>query len=141
MHTDSNPDLANHILALASIVHETVGPGLDAGIYQQCLCIDLSKAGIPFAEHVPVPVQYNDATFDLGYVADLVVQNEVLVQIKAVEEFQPEDDQQLLTYLTFLPCHTGLMLNFNTVSFADDVRRNDKPKPGQFRPIIGTAFD
>lgn len=104
-------------------VHSIIGPGLSAADYQQCLCHELSKADMPSEEQVPLPIRYNGVEIESGFLADIVVQNEVLLEIKAVEQFTPLHDTELFTYLHFSTCRVGLLINFNTVSLTDGIRR------------------
>jgi GxxExxY protein len=116
-------DLAGRIIDLAMQVHGNTGPGLYAAAYQQCLCHELSRAGIAFQEHVPLPIRYGGAEIESGFLADVIVQNEVILHLKAVDEITPLHDTELFTYLTLSECRVGLMINFNTVSPADGIRR------------------
>jgi GxxExxY protein len=116
-------DLTHRIIGLAMKVHARMGPGLYESVYQRLLCHELSKAGIPFAQQVPLPILYEDIKINCGYRADIVVRNEVIVELKCVEHFHPVHDAQLLTYLRLSSCRIGLLLNFNTVSLTDGIRR------------------
>lgn len=124
MHADTIPDtdLADRIIELAMRVHSATGPGLFDSAYQHCLCIELSKAGIPFAEHVPLPLRYKGSVTESDFFADLIVGDEVLVGIKAVDEFTPLHDTEMFTYLHLSSCRAGLMINFNTISLTDGIR-------------------
>lgn len=115
--------LPDTIFDLAAKVHDIVGPGLDAPAYTKCLCIELEKAGIQFKTEVPIPIVYDGTILPLDYHADLVVENRVVVQVKAVDAFNAEHDQEIYTFVRMGHFPDGLLLNFNTVDLKDGVRR------------------
>lgn len=116
-------DLTYRIIGLAMRVHRRLGPGLLESVYHRCLCHELTQAAIPFAQQVRLPVQYDGIAIPAGYVADVIVDAAVILEIKAVEQFTPLHQAQLLTYLRLSGCRIGLLLNFNTVSLTDGIRR------------------
>ncbi len=116
-------DLTRRIIGLAMRVHRRLGPGLLESVYERCLCHELDKAGIPFQRQVSLPVLYDDMPLDCGYVADVIVDSRVILELKAVERTLPLHKAQLLTYLRLSPCRIGLLINFNTVSLTDGIRR------------------
>jgi GxxExxY protein len=83
----------------------------------------LFRAGIPFAQQVRLPIQYDDIEIESGYLADIVVNDEGILELKAVEHLTPLHDAQLLTYMWVGSCRIGLLINFNTVSLTDGIRR------------------
>lgn len=116
-------DLTYRIIGLAMRVHRALGPGLLEGVYQRCLCYELAKAEIPFADQVQVPIRYDGIEIESGYRADIVVREEVILELKSVEQLSPLHEAQLLTYLRLSGCRVGLLINFNTVSLTDGIRR------------------
>jgi GxxExxY protein len=116
-------DTSRQIIGLAMRVHRRLGPGLLESIYEACLCHELDRARIPHERQVPLPVLYDDARLDCGYRADIIVANEVIVEVKSVERMAPLHEAQLLTYLRLSTCRIGLLINFNTVSLTDGLRR------------------
>jgi GxxExxY protein len=118
-----NRDLTHRIIGLAMRVHRRLGPGLLESVYERCLCHELGKEGIAFQRQVPLPVPYDDILLDCGYIADVIVEGQVILELKAVERTQPLHEAQLLTYLRLSPCRVGLLINFNTVSLTDGIRR------------------
>ncbi len=116
-------DLTHRIIGLAMRVHRRLGPGLLKSVYERCLCHELDKAGIAFQRQVSLPVRYDDVLLDCGYVADIIVEGQVILELKAVERAQPLHEAQLLTYLRLSPCRIGLLINFNTVSLTDGIKR------------------
>ena len=116
-------DLTRRIVGLAMRVHSRLGPGLLESVYHQCLCYELSQAGLAFEQQVRLPIRYDDVEIESGYRADIVVGREVILELKSVEKFNPLYEAQLLTYLRLSSCRVGLLINFNTVSLADGIRR------------------
>ena len=116
-------NLTGRIIGLAMRVHRRLGPGLLESVYHQCLCYELSQAGIPFEQQVRLPIRYGDIEIEAGYRADVVVQDEVILEIKSVELISPLHEAQLLTYLRIGSFKVGLLINFNTVSLTDGIRR------------------
>ena len=116
-------DLTHRIIGLAMRVHRRLGPGLLESVYERCHCHELAKDGIAFQRQVPLPVPYDDILLDCGYIADIIVEGQVILELKAVERTQPLHEAQLLTYLRLSPCRVGLLINFNTVSLTDGIKR------------------
>jgi GxxExxY protein len=116
-------DLTYRIIGLAMRVHRHLGPGLLESVYETCLCYELKRNDIPFRRQVSLPVAYEDISMDAGYVADVIVADEVIVEIKSAEAIIPIHQAQLLTYMRFMPCHIGLLINFNTISLTDGIKR------------------
>ena len=116
-------DLTRRIIGLAMRVHTRLGPGLLESVYHRCLCHELSQAEIPFGQHVALPIRYDEIDLESGYLADIIVNNEVILELKSVERFSPLHEAQLLTYMRLSQCRIGLLINFNTVSLTDGIRR------------------
>ena len=116
-------DLTNRIIGAAMRVHRHLGPGLLESIYEACLCHELEKAAIPFQHQAPLPVIYDDVRLDCAYVADVIVAEQVILEIKSVERILPLHQSQLLTYLRLSPCRIGLTLNFNTTVLKNGIKR------------------
>lgn len=116
-------DLTGRIIGAAIRVHRRLGPGLLESVYAACLCHELAKETIPFKRQAPLPVIYDDVHLDCGYIADVVVDEQVILEIKSIEQILPLHQSQLLTYLRLTSCHIGLLLNFNTVMLRDGIKR------------------
>ncbi|MCY4062555.1 MAG: GxxExxY protein [Chloroflexi bacterium] len=115
-------DLTHEIIGAAMEVHSEMGAGLIEQIYENALCVELTKRGIRYQKQVRVPVQYKgEAVGDLY--ADLVVEGRVIVELKSVRELAPIHQAQLITYLKLSRIKTGLLINFNVVSLKKGVRR------------------
>jgi GxxExxY protein len=116
-------DLTEHIIGLAIEVHRTIGPGLLESVYDECLCDELTQAGIPFQRQVGVPVTYKGKTLPLGFRADILVADAVVVEVKAVAALLPAHDAQVLTYLRMSHIRVGLLTNFHATRLKDGLRR------------------
>ncbi len=101
------------IIGAAIEVHRHLAPGLLESAYEECLCHELHLRGIEFKRQVEVPVLYKGLKLDCGYKLDLIVQDEVILELKAVERILPVHEAQLLTYLRLTGMHVGLVINFN----------------------------
>jgi GxxExxY protein len=118
-----NSTLTHQIIGLAMRVHTRLGPGLLENIYEHCLCYEFDRVSLPYERQVNLPVVYDGTSLECGYRADVVVNREVLLEIKSVENLLPLHEAQLLTCLRLSPCRVGLLLNFNMVVLKDGIRR------------------
>jgi GxxExxY protein len=114
MNHDST--LTYKVIGLAMRVHRNLGPGLLESVYRRCLCHELRRAGIPFEQEVCLPIHYDGIDIDSGYRADIIVRDEVLLELKAVEHLVRLHEAQLLTYLRISRCRLGLLMKFNALS-------------------------
>ncbi|MCP4402489.1 MAG: GxxExxY protein [bacterium] len=115
--------LSKNIIGAAIEVHRELGPGLLESAYEICLCHELSLRKIPFAHQIPLPVQYKGVHLDCGYRLDILVDDLVIVELKAVQKLQPVDEAQLLTYLRLKKIWLGLLINFNVPVLKNGIRR------------------
>jgi GxxExxY protein len=102
------------IIGAAIEMHRQLGPGLLESAYEQCLCHELHLCGIPFMCQVDLPVSYKGLKLDCGYKIDVVVNDEVIVELKSIERILPVHEAQLLTYLKLSGKKVGLLINFNS---------------------------
>jgi len=102
------------IIGAAIEVHRQIGPGLLESAYEECLCHELHLRGLPFERQVALPVTYKGVKLDCVYKIDLIVQQEIVVELKAIEKLLPVHEAQLLTYLKISGKHVGLLINFNS---------------------------
>jgi GxxExxY protein len=109
-------ELTEKIIGAAIEVHRALGPGLLESAYEECLCRELNLRGIPFQRQVPLPVEYKGVKLDCGYRLDLIVEDEVILELKCVEHLLPVHDAQLLTYLKLTRKRVGLTINFNVAT-------------------------
>jgi len=101
------------IIGAAIEVHRHLGPGLLESAYEECLCHELHLRGLDFKRQVELPVLYKGLSLDCGYKIDLVVQEEVILELKSVEKRLPVHQAQLLTYMKLANKRVGLLINFN----------------------------
>ena len=111
------------IIGCAIDVHRQLGPGLLESAYEQCLCFELAKAGLAFERQKPVPVLYKEIKLDCGYRMDILVENEVVVELKTVESLNPVHQAQILTYMKFADKNTGLLINFYVSVLKNGLKR------------------
>ena len=111
------------IIAAAIEVHRALGPGLLESVYEECLCRELELRGTPFARQVPIPVEYKGVRSECGYRIDVLVHDEVVVEIKAVEAIHPVHQAQLLTYMKLSGKKVGLLINFCVPVLKDGIVR------------------
>jgi GxxExxY protein len=115
--------ITRQIIGAAIEVHKAVGPGLLESAYQACLAYEVLQRGLKAEEQVPLPVLYKDVRLDCGYRMDLLVEDSVIVEIKAVERLCPIHDAQLLSYLRIAHKQVGLLINFYIRVLKDGVKR------------------
>ena len=108
-----NNEISREIVDASYKVHTRLGPGLMEHVYQVCLQHELGKKGLNVESEVYLPVVYDNKVFDLGYRLDLLVENEVLVELKVVSQLLQVHKSQLITYLKLSNKKLGLLINFN----------------------------
>lgn len=116
-------DLTNKIIAAAMKVHSALGPGLLESTYHTCLLFELNETDLHVQHQVRLPVIYRNMTLDAGYRIDFLIENRIVVELKAVENLLPLHMAQLLTYLKLSGRPVGLLLNFNVVHFRTGIKR------------------
>lgn len=114
---------SGQVVNSAMKVHSKLGPGLLESVYEKCLVYELEKKGLVVSSQVGLPVKYEDMAFENGYKIDLLVQDSIVVELKAVETVRSIHKSQLLTYLKLSSLRIGLLINFNTVSLRDGIHR------------------
>ena len=115
--------LSNRVIGCAIEVHRTLGPGLLESAYRQCLAHELSLAGIRFTMEVPLPVRYKETLLDCGYRIDLLIESDLIVELKAVESLLPIHQAQLLSYMRLAKVPIGLLINFNVLKLTNGLKR------------------
>jgi GxxExxY protein len=115
--------LTEKVIGLAIEVHRTLGPGLLESAYEECLSYELRQAGLPHARQVPLPLIYKQVHLDCRYQIDLIVNQTLILEIKAVAQIHPIHEAQLLTYLRLTHLPVGLILNFHSVVLKEGIRR------------------
>lgn len=104
-------------------VHKALGPGLLESAYQKCLAYEMGKKMVEVRCEVPLPLQYEDVRIDVGFRADMIIENAVIVENKTVEKLAPIHEAQLLTYLKITGMPLGFLLNWNVVLMKDGIKR------------------
>ena len=127
-----NP-LTEQILAGAIEVHRVFGPGLIESVYMSCLQRQLRDRNLRFSYQRPVRLVYKGIPLDAGFRADLVVEDTVVVEVKAVATLADVHKAQVLTYVKLLDCPAGLLINFNVARLMDGVTRVINPKHARAR--------
>jgi GxxExxY protein len=116
-------ELSNKVLGCAIEVHRELGPGLLESTYEQCLAYELSRAKIPFKVQVELPVEYKEIRLDCGYRIDLLADDQLVVELKSVDQLMPIHEAQILTYMKLASVKVGLLINFNVTILTKGVRR------------------
>jgi GxxExxY protein len=123
-HRDDVPnDLTEAIIGAAIAVHRTLGPGLLESTYEACLVHELRERGLETERQKPLPVDYHGVHIDCGYRIDLLVENQVIVELKAVDRVLPIHEAQILSYVRLSKYKVGLLINFNVKLLRNGIRR------------------
>ena len=124
---DPIPDAVNEtsgvVVDAAFQVHKTLGPGLLESVYEECLLYELANRGLDVRRQVLVPLIYKELQFDYGFRIDLLVSDEVVVEIKALDAVLPVHLAQMLTYLEIAEKRVGLLINFNKTKIKNGIHR------------------
>ena len=116
-------EISGAVIDAAMKVHTALGPGLLESAYEGCLAHELGKRGHRVGKQVTLPVNYDGVTIDVGYRIDLLVDDGVIVELKAVDRLAPIHEAQLLTYLKLSGKKVGLLINFNVLHLRDGIKR------------------
>lgn len=116
-------NLTRSIIGSAIEVHKELGPGLLESTYEACLFYELNQKGYFVEKQKILPVKYKEIELEVGYRIDLLVENQVLIELKSVKEILPIHSAQLLSYLKISNLQIGLLLNFNETKLVDGVKR------------------
>lgn len=120
---DHHTSLTEKVIGCAIEVHRNLGPGLLEAIYETCLCHELTLAGINFVRQQKLPVLYKGEPVDCDLKIDIVVEQSLVLEVKAVQQVLSLHEAQLLTYLRVSGLSLGLLLNFNEVTMKQGIRR------------------
>jgi GxxExxY protein len=116
-------DLTQAIIGAAIEVHRRLGPGLLESAYRVCLAYELRKRGFQVLEEKPIPVVYDEVSLECGFRADLLVNQSVVVELKAKSAIHPVDKAQVLSHLRLMGLNVGLLMKFHEVKLIDGVHR------------------
>ncbi len=116
-------EISGVIVDAAFKIHSTLGPGLLETVYEGVLERELIRRGLRVRRQVSVPIRYDGLVFDEGFIADLIVEECIVVELKSVEQFHPVHAKQVLTYCRLLDFRLGLLINFGTALLKDGIKR------------------
>jgi len=116
-------EAAKQIVDAAFQVHTSLGPGLLESVYEVVLAYELEQRGLQVVRQQAIPVVYHDTGIEMGFRADLIVEDKVIVEIKSVEAIAPVHKKQLLTHLRLADKRLGLLINFNVALIKDGITR------------------
>jgi GxxExxY protein len=116
-------EAATHIVDVAFKIHSTYGPGLLESLYEAIMTCELKKRGVIVEYQQPIPVVHDNVRMGIGFRADLIVENKVVVEIKSIEVIAPVHKKQLLTYLRITDKRLGLLINFNVELIKNGITR------------------
>ena len=116
-------DITGQIIQACIKIHNHLGPGLFESIYEEVLCYELIKRDLIIQRQAPVPVFYDNLKMEIGFRADVIVENQVIVEIKSLETLAPVHKKQVLTYLRLTNTRIGLLINFNEELLKNGITR------------------
>jgi GxxExxY protein len=116
-------EIATEIVDAAFSVHSALGPGLLESVYEECLAFELSERDLSFERQLVVPINYKNHQIDTGLRVDFLVEDEVVLEIKAVEALVSVHTSQLLTYMKLADCRLGFLMNFNVALIKNGIHR------------------
>jgi len=116
-------EIANKVIGLAIEVHKSLGPGLLESAYKECLYYKIQQAGFSVEKEKPMPLVFEDVKLDIGYRIDILVENKLVVELKAVEVLNDVHLAQTLTYLKLGNFKLGLLINFNVALLKNGIKR------------------
>ena len=123
MDSVNENEISNKIIGCAIEVHKVLGPGLLESAYEECLAAEFNAQGLKYERQKPIPLIYRDVKLDCGYRLDFLVENKVIVELKAIEVVPPVAYAQLLTYLRLMDKRLGLLINFYVTYLRDGIKR------------------
>jgi GxxExxY protein len=115
--------ITREIIGKAIAIHRVLGPGLLESVYEYFLAHELRKGGFQVNQQKPIPVEYEGEKVDLGFRPDLIVNGEVIVEVKTVQKLAPIHEAQLLSYLRLANIERGLLINFHAYRLIDGIKR------------------
>lgn len=119
----TDDDLTYLIRGCIFNVYNKLGPGLFESVYEAALCHELDKAGLKYKRQQELPVYYDDIILDVAFRIDIFVEDSIVIEIKSVEEFSKVHYKQIITYLKLLNVSIGMLVNFNTDSIKENIKR------------------
>ena len=121
--TEREQWLTWQLMNIAISIHKTLGPGLLESVYEKCFCYELAKRNIPFVKQYSVQIIYDNICIDEGLRVDILVDNLIIVELKAQEDYHPVWEAQLLSYLKLTSKRLGYIMNFHVPLMKDGITR------------------
>lgn len=116
-------ELAKIAVDVCFKIHQQYGPGLFETVYEEIFCYEWSKSGIPYTRQQGVPLVHEQIKMDIGFRADIIIDNKLIIELKSIEALAPVHYKQLLTYLKLTNIKLGLLINFNVNLIKDGIHR------------------
>jgi GxxExxY protein len=116
-------EIGKQVVDISFQIHKALGPGLLESVYEKCFCYELTKRGIQFVTQKKVPIVYDSIIFEEGLRLDLLIEDLVIVELKAQENYHPVWEAQLLSYLKLTGKHLGYIINFTVPLIKDGIKR------------------
>ena len=116
-------DLAKQALDIAFKIHRELGPGLFESVYEEIFCYELDQVGVKYSRQTPISISYEDIKISKAFIADIVLEDKWLIELKSVKSLQPVHKKQLLTYLKLTNMRLGLLINFNEALLKNGIKR------------------
>ena len=116
-------EIGTIVIESAIAIHRELGPGLFETVYEVVLAHELKARGLEVQRQVPIPIQYKSITFDEGFRADVLINHQVLLELKSVQAISPAHKKQIQTYLKLTGCRLGYLLNFGAALMKDGIVR------------------
>jgi GxxExxY protein len=115
--------IASDVLNICFDIHKRYGPGLFEKVYEEILCYELTKRGIDFKRQFPIPVIHDGVKLEIGFVADIIIEDLLLIELKSVAKLEDVHFKQVLTYLKLTGLRLGLLINFNEALLKNGIKR------------------
>ena len=116
-------EISKIVFELCLMIHKKYGPGLFESVYEEIICFELHKLDISFTRQQVIPLIHEEIKMDVGFRADVIIENKVILELKSVEVLSPLHHKQLLTYLKLTDLKLGLLINFNVSLLKDGIHR------------------
>jgi GxxExxY protein len=116
-------DLTSKIIGICIKVHTVLGPGLLESVYEEAICYELEKEEIEYKRQQGIPVMYEEIKLELGFRADIIIENKIILELKSVEAIAPVHAKTVLTYMRLTGIEVGLLINFNVALLKDGITR------------------
>jgi len=121
--SDKEEEIAKKVVDSAYVIHKALGPGLLEKVYEVCFCRELSKRDLSYKRQIDIPIVYDGITFDEGLRLDVLIEDSIICELKAVDEQNPVWDAQILSHLKLMKKRLGFLINFNVPVIKDGIKR------------------